>query len=115
MNNASGINEAKIDELALKLYDLIEQIQIKLNKVDELTNDSKQFAKGEFADNYYKKYNDLSMNFPILISNLTTYVTDIVALKYRFQNADDELKKVMNQNEITEINSNINRKSEDLL
>ena len=88
MENNIGINEEKLDKLILDIYNYCEKINVTLNQVSDVVEDTKVFYTGDVADSFRKKFSLYSSNFLNIRANLCSYADDLIKLKSKINLID---------------------------
>lgn len=99
-NLVSGINEDKLDVLALSIYDTVDKLKEDFNLLEQLVNSSTDFYKSSDADILRNKFNDIFNELPNMYSNISSYANDLVKVKHSYSDDDQELKSVVDNFEI---------------
>lgn len=94
MNNVSGINEEKLGNLILDIYDYADKVNQILNNIDELILKSNSYFKCDSSDRVRNRYQELTFNFATLKQNMLNCASDLVKAKYRYQGMDGDVKQV---------------------
>lgn len=94
MNQASGINEERLDSLVLDIYDYAEKVNQILNSIDELIIKSNTYFKCESADKVRTHYQELDSSSTMLKQNMLNCANDLARVKYRYQEMNDDIKKI---------------------
>lgn len=92
MNQASGINEERLDSLVLDIYDYAEKVNQILNSIDEIIVKSSGYFKCESADKIRIHYQELEGSGITLKQNILNCANDLVKAKYRYQELNDDIK-----------------------
>lgn len=80
-----SISETAIDNTIMKIIDLSEEINGIFNKMDDLMEKTNSIYECESATILKSKYQTFRENYPVVISNLLSYSTDMVSLKKKFK------------------------------
>lgn len=103
MGNISGINEVKLDNLVLDIYDYTDKVNQILNNIDELILKSSNYFKCDSSDYIRNRYQQLAFNYTTLKQNMLNCANDLIKVKHHYQNIDSDVKQVA-QKGISNIN-----------
>ena len=98
MEDLISINEAKLDRLVLDIGDHLEKINSILNQINDLIYDSKNYFVCPVNNKMVSIYDDMKLNINNFKSNVGTYSTDLLKVKFGFkQRASDIAQHVYNK------------------
>lgn len=104
-NYVSGINEGRLDKLALDLLGYIEKINNTLNQISEVVEDTKNYFDSSIANSYRNKYDLFKTNYNVVKKNLSSYSSDLTKVKFKYKGMATNLQTTINK-EITKIDIN---------
>ena len=84
-NRTYAINESVIDNIVTEIISITEEIQSIFNKIDATIEKTESVYVCESASTLRKNYSALRESYPIIISNLLTYGTDMTSLKKKYR------------------------------
>lgn len=93
--NEVGINIDSVDKLILDIYNYAEKIGKTLDQISDTVSDTKEFYKCSAATEYRNKFNDFKANFKTVRQNVNSYAEDLIKLKNRYQNINDDLTQTI--------------------
>lgn len=93
--NEVGINIDSVDKLILDIYNYAERINKTLNQISNVVDQTKSFYACDAADNYRNKFNSFRTNFNVVNKNVISYAEDLIKLKNKYQNIDDNMTQTI--------------------
>lgn len=84
-NRTYAINNSVIDNTIVEIMSISEEIQNLFNKIDSIMEKTSRVYTCESATKLRKNYSVFRENYPIIISNLLSYGTDMTSLKKKYQ------------------------------
>ena len=72
-----GINEQTINQLNLDIYDYVEKINNTLSQIEHLVDESRSYFISDDGEDFRRRFESLSVNFPIVCQNILSYVDDL--------------------------------------
>lgn len=103
---ALGVNETELDNLILALDSNLDSISSSLSQIQMTFYDSKDYFKGDVADNFLDKFEVYNQQIPLLKANLKTYINDLLVVKEYSGNVDSaSAKHIQNAKDETNRNS----------
>lgn len=79
-----GINESKIDALILEIIEIANRVNDKFYQIEDNINDTQKYFKCSQADEFRKKFKELSSNFTNIKSNIVSISNDLIEIKKRY-------------------------------
>lgn len=96
LNDKMGINESKINNLMLDIYDYEEQINALFDKITDIMEKSNNSFQSDNADDLRKKYRDFSINYTNIKNNIHDYSDDLSKVKNMYTKKDmAEVKHIL--------------------
>lgn len=89
--NEVGINIDSVDKLILDIYNYAERINKTLNQISNVVDQTRNFYVCDAANNYRNRFNSFRTNFNVVNKNVISYAEDLIKLKNRYQNIDDNM------------------------
>lgn len=90
MNINTGINENKVNQLMLDIYEYEEKINLLLEKISNLMESTTNIYSGFTSDDLRKKYNDFSVNYTNIKNNIHDYSEDLFKIKNNYLERDQQ-------------------------
>ena len=87
-----GYNEEVMNKTILDIYDYKERILKILNQISETMELSKKYYQSIDADELKSKFDKFQTNFKIVANNIDTYADDLLAVKQRNKNFEQDAK-----------------------
>lgn len=97
VNNTYAINEKVIDNTILEIMSISEEVQNLFNKMDSIIEKTENAYVCESATKLRKNYSTFRENYPIIISNLLSYGTDLTSLKKKYRTNTEILIESLNK------------------
>ena len=85
----TGIDEVGMDNLILDINDKIDLCNSILNDIEDCVDNVLLKYQSDDKSLMQQKFQELKSNFPILISNLETYSSDLVRVKNGYHSIDE--------------------------
>lgn len=80
-----AINEKKLDDLVLNIYDLSDQLAIIFEKIEEKVSLTSDFYQSLDGDDYRKKFSQYIEKFDTIVRNMRLYGDDLLRVKFQYQ------------------------------
>lgn len=93
--NEVGINIDSVDKLILDIYNYAERINKTLNQISNVVDQTRNFYVCDAANNYRNRFNSFRTNFNVVNKNVISYAEDLIKLKNRYQNIDDNMTQTI--------------------
>ena len=113
MNNTNEfticINENALDDIMLKLNNVIDSISKLLNDIEMKFYNVKEYFSGDVADEIQTKFKSYSDQYSTIKDNLNTYVNDLMIIKSALGKID-----IKNTNFFQEETQNLNSQNQSI-
>lgn len=87
----SGIDPTSLENLVLELNNDVDNISSLLHEIDMIVYDTNDYFRGSVAESIREKYGKYKGKSEIIISNLTSYADDLLAIKNSLENNDNKM------------------------
>lgn len=87
----SGLDPILLENLVLELNNDVDNISSLLHQIDMIIYDTNDYFKGNVAEAIREKYEKYKSKNEIIISNLTSYADDLLAIKKSLENNDNKM------------------------
>ena len=110
MEDNSGINVLKMDQLIMDINDYNEKIKKTLSDISDLIEKTKSYYSSKESTSYVAAFNNFKTNNDIILKNIKSYADDMVRLKGKYSNVESEiagmikLKKIDIEKEFAGVN-----------
>ncbi len=84
-NNVFAINEKKLDDLVLNIYNLSDQLAKIFEKIEENVFSTNNFYQSSDGDVYRKKFYQYIGKFDTVVSNMRLYGDDLLKVKFHYR------------------------------
>lgn len=92
-NVVFGIDEPKIDQLAVEIVEVAERVNKKFLELDDLVSSTSSFYECESGTNFRNSFAKIKQNFPIVNKNILCYSSDLVKVKTRVYNTHSVIEQ----------------------
>ena len=91
MENNSGINVLKMDQLIIDINDYNEKIKKTLSDISDLLEKTKSYYSSKESTAYMSMFNNFKTNNETILKNIKTYADDMVRLKGKYAKVEEEV------------------------
>ena len=84
-NDVFAINEKKLDDLVLNIYNLSDQLAKIFEKMEENVFSTNNFYQSSDGDDYRKKFSQYITKFDTVVSNMRLYGDDLLRVKFQYK------------------------------
>lgn len=97
-NNIVAIVEAEVDKKMLDVIDCSNKVKAIFNKIDDAIENLKSNYQCDAATVLYNQYEQFNDSYPVIVSNILSYNSDLMTLKKRYTSAIDDLSSDVKTN-----------------
>ncbi len=95
-NKTIAIVETEIDKKMLDVIDCSNKVKAIFNKIDDAIERLKPEYQCAGATALYNQYEQFNDSYPVIVSNILSYNSDLMALKRKYATSIDDLSSEIN-------------------